>query len=288
MKKFYLIISLFLVSILHANNCTISSNIKPYVINSGLNSLKNYPDISRNYNSLKGLCINLISFKEGNLNWKMLLIFNPKRAHGLFWFLPHDNENSAFTSAVYATRKYGGGFLAVVANENRYFKGQDPNRNFSNSNHRICSMQKAASPIYTNMVFSIIDSFKGANFPYLALHNNTNKGGITVLKNSPKTKSYLAYPINVVKQGIGLADEDSIVYIAGREHTPPNSKVNSLLKAGLNVKYEWVTKQNNDCSMSNYVVLERASTNYYNIEAQHGKTSTQKVMIDRLMKILEK
>jgi len=286
MKNIYILTTLFSM-LSYASSCTLPDFVKAYVVKSGLKNLSTYPDIRRNFNSLNGLCVNLVKFQEGRYNWKMLLVFNPNRARGAFWFLPHDNENSAFNSAVYATRKYGGGFLAVIAGGNRYFKGQDPNRNFSNSSHRVCSQQKAPSAIYTSTVFGIIDSFRGVNYPYLALHNNTNRGGISILKRSKFTKSYLAYPLNMLKQGQGLADEDSLVYIAGASQNPPASKVNALLRAGLNVKYEIVNSSNNDCSMSNYVVLGRGSSNYYNVEAQHGKTATQIEMIDRLMSIIQ-
>ena len=284
MKK--IIYTLLTPLIISASNCSLPSNVNRLVIQSGLSALKNYSDIRRNYRSLQGLCVNLVSFKEGRLNWKMLLVFNPRAPHGAFWFLPHDNENSAFSSAVYATRKYGGGFLAVVTGDHRYFKGQDPNRNFSDARVRVCSKQLAPSPIYTSVVFSIINSFRGAGKPYLALHNNTNGGGISALKSSKYTKSFLAYSIAQVKRGVGLADEDSLVYIAGSNFTPPTQKISTLLSLGLNVKYEIVNSNSNDCSMSNYVVIGRGSNNYYNIEAQHGKSATQERMIDLLMRLI--
>ena len=284
MKKITLI--LFAPLIISASNCSLPFGINKYVVQSGLSSLKIYPDIKRNYSSLQGLCVNLVSFKESRFNWKMLLVFNPKAPRSTFWFLPHDNENSAFSSAVYATRKYGGGFLSVVAGGQRYFKGQDPNRNFSDSRARVCSKQLAPSPIYTSVVFSIIDSFRGAGIPYLALHNNTNGGGITVLKSGKYTKSFLAYSVAQVKKGVGLADEDSLVYIAGSSSSSPLQKISNLKSLGLNVKYEIVNSNSNDCSMSNYVVIGLGSSSYYNIEAQHGKTSVQKRMVDLLIKAI--
>jgi hypothetical protein len=38
--------------------------------------------------------------------------------------------------------------------------------------------------------------------------------------------------------------------------------------------------------MSNFIVLNKNS-NYYNIESEHGDIVAQKLMIDRLMKILK-
>ena len=119
--------------------------------------------------------------------------------------------------------------------------------------------------------------------PYLALHNNTNGGGVSVLKSSKSVQSFLAYPREQVTHGKGLKDEDSLVYIAGSHSKPPSRKINRLLHEGMHVKYERVNRTNNDCSMSNYVVLGKHSERYYNIEAQHGDGRTQRKMIDKLM-----
>ena len=289
MKAYILLLSILFLNQINAKEyCNIPPQSKNFIIQEKLSALQKYPDIRRNYKMLQGLCIHLLAFREGNLVWKMFLVTNPKRSNGPFWFLPHDNENSAFDAAVYATRRYGGGFLSVSTGDHRYNMGQDPNRNFANSNHRLCSQQIAPSPRYTNFVFSTINYYKNPSYPYLALHNNTNRGGISVLKKSPKTKSYLAYPRNQVKSGIGLSDEDSIVYIAGSHPNPPQAKIQTLLNAGLNVKYEYVTAQNNDCSMSNYVVLALGSDNYYNIETQHGKSTTQIEMLNRLIHLIQR
>jgi len=263
---------------------SLSADISNLVISKDLNYLKRFPDIKRNFNNLKGLNVSLIGFKEGRYNWRMFLVTNPKAPQGPFWFLPHDNENSAFNSAVYAVKKYGGGFLAVYSGGKRYNQGQDPNRNFSLSptKERSCKMQNAPSPIYTSTVMSIIEQYKASNMPYLALHNNTNKGGISILKDSSSTKSFSPYSKSEILKAKGLADEDNLIYIAGTSPTPPKAKIDALLNKGLNVKYEIVNNSNNDCSMSNFIILNRGS-NYYNIEAQHGKTNIQKEMINRLL-----
>ena len=220
----------------------------------------------------------------------MLLVYNPNKLKGTFWFLPHDNENSAFDSAVYSTKKYGGGFLSVIANDKRYFKGQDPNRNFSTNkkNSHTCK-QRYSSPIYTNTIFTIIDTFKFLNMPYLALHNNKNgwygnggSGGISILKNSKVVHSYTSETVLSGKHK-GIKDEDNLVYIAGKTSKPPRTKLEKLINLGLHVKYEVVNQKNNDCSMSNYVILNKGSK-YYNIETEHGDTKTQKQMIDLLIK----
>ncbi len=276
---------LFPVS-LFAMSCSAPLSVQPFIVSSDISLLKRYPDVRRNLYSLKQLCVHKIAFNEGKQHWEMLLINHPKSSKGLFWFLPHDNENTAFDSAVYAVSRYGGGFLSILSGGSRYHAGQDPNRNFSKSKYKepSCQYQKAPSPVYTQHVFQIIDSYKKRSYPYLALHNNTNGGGISVLKSSKTVHSYPAYPVKTIKNGHGLKDEDNLVYIAGKSPLPPANKLKKLLANGLNVRYETVHKSNNDCSMSNYVVLGKKSSRYFNIEAQHGDAITQRKMIDLLVR----
>jgi hypothetical protein len=125
----------------------------------------------------------------------------------------------------------------------------------------------------------------GLQIVVIPLHNNTNKGGISILKSTNSVHSYPAY--KTIRDGGGLSDEDSLVYIAGSSKYPNRHKLNRLLRKGLNVRYEVVNKHTNDCSMSNYVVLNKHTNNYFNIEAQHGDTQTQKKMIDILIKSLK-
>jgi len=266
--------------------CKRSKMISDMSVTNSLQKLRYISDVKRNFKSLNGLCVNLLEFQEGRYRWQMLLVTHPKAPKGAFWFLPHDNENSAFSSAVYATRRYGGGFLAIVADGQRYFKQQDPNRNFGDTasvaNH--CSRQNYPAPKYSKIIFGIIDSYRSRGMPYLALHNNTNGGGISILKSTNSVHSYPAY--KTIKDGGGLSDEDSLIYIAGSSRDPDKHKLDRLLSKGLNVRYEVVNKHTNDCSMSNYVILNKHTDNYFNIEAQHGDTKTQKKMVDILMKSL--
>ena len=248
-------------------------------------------DIRRNLKNLKNLCTYTISFKEHKYHWKMLLVYNSLQSKGPFWLLPHDDENTAFDAAVYAVNKYGGGFLAIIANDKRYYKKQDPNRNFSLSHtkEKSCKHQKASSYRFTKIITSIIQAYKDDKYPILALHNNKNswyggigQGGVSILNASKSVRSYKAYK-NITSYSKGLQDEDSLVYIAGRSKMPNKVILNDLLKRGLNVKYEIVNKYNNDCSLSNYVVLNKPHIGYYNIETEHGDIKTQKIMIDKLM-----
>ena len=267
--------------------CERSDFIASLVKTNSLQSLQNIPDIRRNLKGLEGLCVDQIAFREGSHNWKMLLVTHPEAPKGPFWFLPHDNEQSAFSAAIYATQKYGGGFLAVMSNDQRHFEGQDPNRNFGDtpSTAQNCAKQNEPAPKYGKIIFHIIDTYRASSMPYLALHNNTDGGGISILRSTNSTHSYPAH--KTISNGQGLRDEDSLVYIAGISKTPNKNKLKKLLKNGLNTRYETVNYANNDCSLSNYVVLNRHTEKYYNIETQHGDLKTQKKMIDILMNILK-
>jgi hypothetical protein len=296
MKKSLIFIAFSLT--IYSEDCRIPINLAPNQNFLTPSRVQNNIDLIRNRKSLKNLCIYSIYFKENSIPWSMLLVFNKNKHKKVnnspFWFLPHDNENSAFDSAIYATLKYGGGFLAVQTGGHRNNHGVDPNRNFSTKSIK---GRCKPSPIYTDVVFRVIDYFKSSNMPYLALHTNSNgirgdkmggSGTISILRSTKTTKAFPAYKHIKRAEKAGLMDEDSLIYIAGKSPTPPKQKLDLLLQNGLNVKYEYVAPERNDCSMSNYVVLGKNSENYYNIEVENGDTKAQKEMIDRLLKLIKK
>jgi hypothetical protein len=286
---------LIAMAVLDAGECQIPSALSDLWERGAKYALPSYNnDLQRNRKVLQNLCIYPLGFREGKYHWRMLLVFNPKKSHdGPFWFLPHDNEQSAFDAALYSVRHYGGGFLSVVAEGQRYMQGQDPNRNFGTtiSEAHVCRGQHAPAPQFSQNVFHIIDSFKPSSLPYLALHTNANgwsgnggKGTISILKKSRKTRSFSASEVHTGRK-VGLSDEDSLIYMAGRTSRPPYRKISWFNNAGIHVKYEIVTPTNNDCSMSNYVIL-RKGAEYYNIETEEGDLKTQRRMIDILMNYL--
>lgn len=259
-------------------NCPLPEDLNRTVKKETLSSASASVDIKRNNNSMGNLCANRISFVDNGKKWNLILVRNTKQPNGPFWYLPHDNENAALDAAVYASKKYGGGFLAVEANGNRYAGGKDPNRNF------------APSSTYTKSIFKIIDTFKPKKMPYLTLHNNKNghskfggEGTVSMRVASTSTKSFPAGKITQGKHK-GLNDEDSLVYLAG-SHID-KQKIHALNAKGINVKYEIVSARNNDKSMSNYITLYKRKNGYVNIEAEAGDGGTQKVMIDKVMKLI--
>ena len=261
-------------------NCPLPENLNNTVTKVPLSSSSDASDIKRNSSSMGDLCANRISFYDKGQKWTLLLVRNTKQPQGPFWYLPHDNENSALDAAVYATNKYGGGFLSVEASGNRYVSGKDPNRQFKSSSK------------YTKNIFKIIDTFKRKDMPYLTLHSNKdghkNNGGdgtVSMKVSTSQTKSYPAGRIGVGKKE-GLRDEDNLIYLAGNK--TDQHKIKTLNNMGVHVKYELVTPGSNDRSMSNYVALNRSKHGYVNIESEDGDTGTQKEMIDKVMKLIYK
>ena len=269
----------FLISGCVHTNCPLPAGLNYSVKTIHLNSHKESADLKRNARSMGSLCANRIAFHEGGQQWNFLLVWNPSAPKGPFWYLPHDNEESAFSAAVYAAKRYGGGFLAVEANGQRYASGKDPNRNF----------KKGSS--YSKNIFKIIDTYKSSGMPYLALHSNEeghlSSGGSGTVSIRNSSKNAQAFPAGTIETGHqkGLQDEDSLIYLAGK--TIDKKRIKQFNAAGLHVKYETVTASSNDNSMSNYIVLQKNGADYINIEVEHGDTKTQKKMIDRIMKVLK-
>lgn len=260
-------------------NCPLPDKLEGQVKQVQITSYRESPDLKRNSWSMESLCADRITFKEGNRTWTFLLVWNTSHPKGPFWYLPHDNEESAFDAAVYAAKRYGGGFLAVESNGQRHMSGKDPNRNFKKDS------------IYSKTICKIIDTYKPQNLPYLALHTNAEghlkNGGSGTVSMKKNTKNMYAFPAGEIKSGHkkGLEDEDTLVYLAGKK--VKKEKVKTFNALGLNVKFEKVTQRSNDNSMSNCIVLHRHHDNYINIETEHGDLSTHKKMIDRVMKILK-
>lgn len=291
LRYIFVIFSLF--NILYAE-CELPNGLQHFSKKVSINEVKAYGDIRRNIERLNHVCIYKVVFEEEKYPWEMLLITHPQHVKGAFWFLPHDDENTAFDAAVYAVNKYGGGFLAVMADNKRYFKGQDPNRNFGDTKQtaKTCKQQHYPAPKYSSTVFTIIDKLKKDGYPYLALHNNKNgwygnggEGSISMLTSSSIVRSYKVPKDN--NEHSRMNDEDNLIYIAGKNKNPDKNKLDRLLQLGFNVKYEIVSEKNNDCSLSNYIILNKETDSYYNIEAEHNDLETHKIMIDRFFQVLQ-
>ncbi|MBX3521142.1 MAG: hypothetical protein KF835_14115 [Xanthobacteraceae bacterium] len=257
-------------------------------------------DVTRNRATLASpdLCLRLEVFTEGKLHWVLQVIRNKKKPRGPLWIVPHDDEDVAFDSAVYAVRRYGGTVVVVERNHDRYNRigkrKQDPNRNFQVGNSEKCQLQLARSPVFTRRVLQWLQ--KGQ--PIIALHTNKegfdpipvldeekSKGNVSIgfprKPDSNITEFPAARPIRA------KSPNDTLIYVASRlpvgEDAGISRFVASLNASGIHVLYEHVEK--NDCSLSNYAVSRNIP--YLNIEVvDDDDTGAQIRMIDVVMRLI--
>lgn len=223
-----------------------------------------------------GLCVTETTV-NGAMPWRFFTVAHPRARRGPVWYLPHDNEDTAFRAALHAVVRYGGSMVALETGEQRNYRGIDPNRYFAlnRGDIRACSMS-APAPAYTRHVMSL---FRGRD-AILTLHNNTRGGGVSVNMSGPKVTGFRASG--------PLSDPDHLVFIAGKRAVDNDraarKRRDGLLSVGLNVVHERVSERTSDCSLSNHVALNDGRP-YYNVEAVHG-SRIQHVMVDRLMQVL--
>jgi len=252
-------------------------------------------DVGRNSARIKAnpaLCVETTAFNEADLHWRMTLVSNQAKPTGPTIVVLHDNENAAFDTALYGIEKYGGKLVALETSESRHhYSGQDPNRNFAKTlaESRPCrQMRRRPAPVFTAKIMGLTT----AGFPVIALHNNDKgfgggwgRGTISAARSTAKMKGFMA----PTKRG-SLSDADNAILLAG---TLPYGKNSRLHKAiaffhgrGINVIYEVVTPSENDCSLTNYMVLNGLGS-YFNVEAGHGRSLEQKQMLDALMSYIK-
>jgi hypothetical protein len=241
-------------------------------------------DFERNQALLSSpkLCLQKLQFDEGDLQWTIQIIHNRAKPNGYFWFVPHDDENVAFDTAAYGVTKYGGTVVAIETGGHRHNGPQDPNRNFDagKTATRKCDDQVAASPRYTDFILGY-----RRNRPIIALHSNKPDGDISIRTES-KTHTNFPAPTPLPTQ---LPDH-TVVFVASTAPPQADPKLGSLVsklnKAGLNVVYETVSPDDNDCSLSNFAALT-GIRNYVNLEVVMGDGAGQKLMLDTVVPLLK-
>jgi len=250
----------------------------------------NDADVRRNAAFIisRGLCYKRRNIIDGSLHWHLTIIENPRYLDGTpRWVVPHDDENSAFDTGVRMVAEYGGRLVAVEAGERRYFHGQDPNRAFGSG--ASCRALRHPWPNYTRVMHHLLTGGPA----FFALHSNANghagNGGSGHISVQRSSRSMKGFPSSTAKGG--LRDEDSMVIIAGlRPSSDPAAKklIARLNKYGLNVVYEYVRPSGNDCSLSNYLLLNGivGLGGYFNIEVEHCRTRTQMMMSRKLLSML--
>ncbi|WP_407492085.1 hypothetical protein [Pseudooceanicola sp. MF1-13] len=252
-------------------------------------------DITRNATTLRAnptLCVAQEVFTEHGRRWSLLTITDISRRRGPRWAVLHDNEDAAFDAAIYALTKYGGAMIAIDGDEGRNVQGQDPNRNFGLTRQIAApcgGMQTKPAPTFTRALNRMF-----LRRPLvLSLHSNHDghaedgmdgAGDISAARSTDTRRGFLA-----TKPVEGLSDADNAILIAGLtpyENTPAaQDLVAHMGPLGINVIYEQVTPETNDCSLSAHAVLNKMG-DYYNIEVEHGRLDDQKIMLDVLMEYL--
>jgi len=205
-----------------------------------------------------------VSLNDTN-KWKATIVqsINP----GPCFFIPHDNEQSSFKSAISSLRKYGGSILMIESNEKRNFRGIDPNRNFYKNNG------------YTRKIINLIKALQPKGYPIITLHNNQDgwsgnggKGTVSIYKKGKSTISYFGDRPGKLK------DEDYLIYLASTNDKPSKFQKDMIKAINLNVKYEIVSRS--DKSLSNFLSIHKPNIFYLNIESEHGDSINQQKMID--------
>jgi hypothetical protein len=246
-------------------------------------------DFARNCGEIvkAGLKFRSVRFEEGGRPWHLQIGINPAKPDGPLWFVPHDNEDVAFDTAIYALTAYGGRLVKVDAKGQRENRGQDPNRNFQVSGAKQCRDQRALSPVYTR---AVMDEWDGIR-PLIALHSNKPGGTISIRS---KAAGVMAFPGSVAaKTKFSLFRPDNTLVFLSASSDSDRTKTfrRELNKSGVNVVEERVDRQTNDCSLSNYAVLTGIE-NYFNVEVssapkERGSTSeeAQKAIVDLIMQL---
>lgn len=249
------------------------------------------PDIGRNRQLIidETICLRVIEFAENGLNWRVQVLDSGRPGNN--WVVLHDDENTAFDSALYAIVRYGGKVVDVDLRASTLPDAiVDPNHNFAitDDQRQPCGGPiRHAAPVFTSTIIKQL----GAP-PYLALHNNHDghlrsggSGNISVRHSGQGFFGLPAY--NAVER---LADEDNVIIVSGL--TPParltdriRQLTDDLRNSGINVIYEYVHEHSYDCSLSNYLLLYGGAEpgQYFNIEAEAGDYQSQITMIDALV-----
>jgi hypothetical protein len=233
------------------------------------------------------LSVATLRFAEGDYRWTLIVISDPTRPAGPFWFVPHDDENAAFDAGLHALATYGGRLVAVANGGRRDLRPEgrrpagcvrpcDPNRDFG-----------PAGPLYDATVLGLM----GPGQPVVGLHTNapggTGRGGRgSVFVDPTDTDRVFSSP---TASG-AFANGDTVAIVAGRapktQARPPC--VETLNAGGVQVAYEQVSGPPGgagDGSLSNRLALEARDPPrvYVGLEARHGDVASEIAMIDVLM-----
>lgn len=199
------------------------------------------------------------------------------------WFVHvHEDESTAIQAAIewidsartgcFVTLKHGMGRNIGFTSKGTTYKF-DPNRMFTPEG-RIATLKRMGN--YSDDAFAevskLADLFTGRfidnNRLIVALHNNTNDGGLTI-------KSY--------EKGGAYADDAEKVHVGKKQdsddffYTTSSRAYEFFKKRGFNVLLQNNARVTDDGSLSVYAGIK--GIDYINIETEHGKKDQQKWML---------
>lgn len=232
------------------------------------------------------ICLDQRTLDENGIVWTLTLIRNLVRP-GPLWVVPHDDEDAGFSAGLHAVQRYGGVLVAVESGEQRFFAGVDPNHIFADTPEaaNICPDTDLPAPRYTAAILAE----HNPEFPVIGLHSNWDgyreaggQGSISVHREDPKM---IPFPSTAATGR--FADEDTVVMLVGTEPIVMNSEgtvARDWFNArGTHVIYRLVSFANNECTLADYLTLNKLSR-YYNLEVEHGDNDTLSALVDLLMR----
>ena len=234
------------------------------------------------------LCISEMRFSENGADWHLLIIRNVSLA-GPLWAVPHDEEDAAFVTGVGAVRRFGGVMVVVENGEERMNAGRDPNRVFAltPAAAEICPGAPAPAPLH---VAAHLDRWDRA-FPIIGLHTNWDgylgAGGLGTISVRRPDEKMIPFPSPIA---VGrMADEDTVVMLFStrppEQYEVGRSAVNWFNDSGAHVIYRYVTPENNECTLGDFLTLDGLAP-YFNLEVEYGDATTHAALLDILMEFI--
>ena len=208
---------------------------------------------------------------------------------GISFVHVHEDESTSLEAATEFLDSLGMGCLMTLKHgmgRNISFRqGEknfrfDPNRIYTDSG-RVATLKRfgefsdSAFQAISVMAAYVTSQFIDSNQLVVALHNNTNEGGLTI-------KSYQkggAYAVDAAKVWVNKReDEDDFFY------TTSERAYDFFRKRGFNVMLQNNETVTDDGSLSVYAGMK--GIDYINIEAEHGRKDQQKRMLLAIMEYI--
>ncbi|MEM7428888.1 MAG: hypothetical protein AAF441_22605 [Pseudomonadota bacterium] len=239
------------------------------------------PDVRRFAKQLtdQRICYKVNNVVENGVRWVMQQFESTAKPSGPTLFVPHDNADTAFETAVYALERYGGRVVTIHTGETRSNGRTDGLRNFGASAEQIsgCSQMKGSpAPAYTDYVLNTMP----AGQPVLVLLNIQDGNSATPDLPGAVTRQ--------TAEGSAVsADADDFAAVAGTIGLQDDPRAQSLMKAltqaGLNARHRTLPGGVSDCSLAGHAAVRGRP--YLGLYAQAGHGTEQKAMLDAVLNL---